>query len=158
MELLSQLGFSRVQVNVTPANGVHVDRTLLPDYARNLRHAVESVPQIEWIFLLNDETQGLWNLISADGDVPGNMSVLFHFSFMELMLTPIIQPPLSNPDVMCGYGGFGPESLYQVLGQIMETCAGKPVWVHMDSSLRGQAVFSMKIVWVCIEIGIRRGM
>lgn len=168
MELLSQLGFSRVQVNATAANGVHVDQTLLADYARNLRHAVESVPQMEWIFQLNDETQGLWNLISADGDVPGNMSVLFDASCGKGILTTSIQPPLSNPDVMCGYaGGLAPETLSKVLDMIIETCEGKPVWVDMESSLRvavsdkfvlDKDVFSIDKAFACIQIGVRYGL
>jgi hypothetical protein len=135
-----------------------VDQALLADYARNLRRAVESVPQIEWIFQLNDETKGIWDLVSADGDVPENMSVLFDASCGKGILT----------TSMCGYaGGLAPETLAQVLDMIIETCKGKPVWVDMESSLRvaisdkfvmDKDVFSIDKAFACIQIGVRYGL
>jgi hypothetical protein len=165
---LSEMGFSRVQVNATAANGVFVDQSLLSNYAQNLRSAIESVPQIEWIFQLNEETRPLWALISADGDVPGNMSVLFDASCGKGVLTTSIEPPLTNPDVMCGYaGGLAPETLAQVLNMIIDQCEGKPVWVDMESSLRiamsdkfvmDKDVFSIDKAFACIQIGVQYGL
>lgn len=155
-------------MNATAANGVVVDPALLADYARNLRSAVESVPEIEWIFQLNDETQGIWNFISADGDVPPNMSVLFDASCGKGILTTTIRPPLTNPDVMCGYaGGLAPETISNVLNMIIENCEGKPVWVDMESSLRvlmtdkhvvNKDVFSIDKVFACIQVGVQFGL
>lgn len=162
------MGFSRVQVNATAANGVIVEPELLSEYARNLRRAVESVPEIEWIFQLNDETQGIWNHISIDGDVPANMSVLFDASCGKGILTTSITPPLTNPDVMCGYaGGLAPENISSILDMIIENCEGKPVWVDMESSLRvlvtdkyvtNKDIFSIDKVFSCIQIGVQYGL
>lgn len=165
---LSSMGFSRVQVNATAANGVIVDPNLLSEYANNLRSAVESVPEIEWIFQLNNETQGIWNLIAMDGDVPTNMSVLFDASCGKGVLTTTIRPPLTNPDVMSGYaGGLAPETIANILNMIIENCEGKPVWVDMESSLRvlmtdkfvtNKDVFSIDKVFACIQIGVQFGL
>lgn len=123
---------------------------------------------MEWIFQLNDETRGIWNILSADGDVPGNMSVLFDASCGKGILTTDIQPPLTNPDVMCGYaGGLSSETLPHVLNMIIEKCEGKPVWVDMESSLRvaisdkyfmDRDVFSIDKAFACIQIGVQYGL
>lgn len=162
------MGFSRVQVNATAANGVVVDPALLSEYAQNLRSAVESVPEIEWIFQLNDETQGIWNILSSDGDVPANMSVLFDASCGKGILTTSIRPPLTNPDVMSGYaGGLGPDTIGNILNMIIENCEGKPVWVDMESSLRvlvtdknatNKDVFSIDKAFACIQVGVQYGL
>lgn len=165
---LHSLGFSRVQVNATLANGVIVDSNKVSQYATNLRLSVESVPEIEWIFQLNDETQSLWDCIVADGDIPTNMSVLFDASCGKGIFTSFIRSPLTNPDVMSGYaGGLAPENIGTILNMIIDNCEGKPVWVDMESSLRvavtdkfvlDKDVFSINKTFACIQVGVQFGL
>lgn len=167
MAELNKLGFSRVQVNATRANAVDMDPSKLEQYARSLRSSIESVPEVEWIFQLNDETEPLFNLISTE-DVPSNMSVLFDASCGKGVLATSFRPPLTNPDVLCGYaGGLAPENIGDSLDRLMGATAGKPVWVDMESSLRvavsdknvlDKDVFSVDKCFACIKVGVLFGM
>ena len=53
-------GFGRFQVNATVANNVKIDTSNIEGVARNLKSCIESLPEVEWIFQLNAETQGIW--------------------------------------------------------------------------------------------------
>lgn len=160
-------GFNRVQVNATKANAVDVDPSKLQSYAQTLRNSIESVPEVEWIFQLNDETRPLWDLISAE-EIPSNMSILFDASCGKGVVTTTFTPPLTNPDVLCGYaGGFAPDNIAGLLDLLMSAAGGKPVWVDMESSLRvavsdkhvlDKDVFSIDKCFACIKIGIMFGM
>mmetsp|Transcript_3122 Transcript_3122/g.4822 ORF Transcript_3122/g.4822 Transcript_3122/m.4822 type:complete len:278 (+) Transcript_3122:64-897(+) len=165
---LHKLGFSRVQVNATTANAVDMDTARLPEYAHGLRTAIENVPEVEWIFQLNDETRQLWGLLTADGDVPSNVSVLFDASCGKGIFPTSLQPPLTNPDVLCGYaGGIGPNTIANVLEMVIDSCEGKPVWIDMESSLRvaisdkqvlDKDVFSVDKCFACIQVAVSYGM
>lgn len=48
-------GFGRVQVNATVANNVTVDLNNLKQIATNIKLCIESVPEVEFIFQLNNE-------------------------------------------------------------------------------------------------------
>lgn len=145
-----------------------MEASKLPDYARGLRISVEAVPEVEWIFQLNDETQPLWELISADGDVPSNMSVLFDASCGKGIVASSIRPPLTNPDILCGYaGGISPENISSILHMVIESCCGRPVWVDMESSLRvavsdktvlDKDIFSVDKAFACIQVGVSFGL
>jgi hypothetical protein len=164
---LHKLGFNRVQVNATKANAVDVDPAQLSTYAQQLRASIESVPEVEWIFQLNEETRPLWNLISAD-EIPSNMSVLFDASCGLGVVATTFTPPLTNPDVLCGYaGGFAPNNIAALLDLLIDAAGGKPVWVDMESSLRvavsdkhvlDKDVFSIDKCFACIKVGVMFGM
>lgn len=156
-----------MQVNATAANGVGVDPAKLSAYAQSLRASIESVPEVEWIFQLNDETRPLWNLISAE-DVPANMSVLFDASCGKGIVASTYQPPLTNPDVMCGYaGGLGPDNVGAAMEALIDVAEGKPIWIDMESSLRvavsdktvlDKDVFSVDKCFACIKVGVLFGL
>ena len=56
-------GFGRFQINATCANNVTVDASNLTNIAINIKNVIDSVPESEFIFQLNDETKGLWDAL-----------------------------------------------------------------------------------------------
>lgn len=135
---LSKLGFGRVQINATAANKVFVDPAKLTVYANNLITVMESAPEIEFIFQLNDETRGIWDAMVSTSDphpAPGNVSVLFDASCGLGVEASEYQSPL--PDIPCGYaGGIGPSNITAVLAAVEAAARGMPIWIDMESSLR----------------------
>ena len=135
VQQLHELGFGRVQINATAANKVVVDATKLDVYAANVLACVGAVPQVEFIFQLNDETRQIWNYISSSSPVPSNLSVLFDASCGLGVLATEYPAPLAG--IPSGYaGGIGPQNLSQVLAAVGRAANGLPVWIDMESSLR----------------------
>lgn len=60
---LAAKGFGRVQVNATKANNVTVADDL-DVVAQQLKSVVDAVPELEFIFQLNTETNGLWDALT----------------------------------------------------------------------------------------------
>lgn len=164
MRHLVQLGFSRVQVNATTANGVDMDPKNFEAYSNNLLNVINSAVDLEFIIQLNDETQPLWALLSANP--PRNMSVLYDASCGKgVVPTSFPQPPDNIP---CGYaGGISPENISHILASVANAAHGKAVWVDMESSLRvvvsdsrvlEQDQFSINKCYACIKVGVKFGM
>lgn len=159
---LTAKGFGRVQVNATAANNVEVDQNNLAKVASNLKLCIEAVTEVEWIFQLNDETQGIWDelcslctnsssksprnpamaLMMPDGStssMPINLSCLFDASCGLGKVATEYQPPFTvgTQDIPCGYaGGVAPENVLEVLANVANASTGKAVWIDMESSLR----------------------
>jgi len=165
---LHGLGFSRVQINATAVNGVDMSKERFTEYASNLKTVMETVPEVEFIFQLNSETQALYDLVSSDP--PHNMSVLFDSSCGQGIELTVL--PAQPADVPCGYaGGIGPDNIATVLESVMDQrehiTGSKPVWIDMESSLRvarsdrmvlDQDVFSIDKCFACIKMGVFFGL
>lgn len=134
---LHELGFGRIQINATAANKVIVDGAKLDVYANNIRSCILAVPEIDFIFQLNDETRGIWNCI-IQYPIPSNLNVLFDASCGLGVLAKEYPSPLVDPvEIPCGYaGGIGPSNIADVLSAVETAANGKTVWVDMESSLR----------------------
>jgi hypothetical protein len=166
---LSHMGFQRMQINATAANGVLVDPQQLSRYAANIMTVVRAQPYIEWIFQLNDETQPLWlQLLSY---VPNNMSMLYDASCGKGVQIQSFPSPSLHPGIRCGYaGGIGPQTIDTVLTAVIQVARTSvfPVWIDMESSLRVwvsqrkdgevQDEFSISHCMRCITIALRHGM
>jgi hypothetical protein len=163
---LATKGFGRVQVNATKANNVTVNQHDLAKVASNLKMCIESVPEVEWIFQLNDETSGIWDQLcalcttssskslkaptlalkmpdSSTSSMPVNLSCLFDASCGLGKVAAEYASPFTvgTQDIPCGYaGGIGPDNILQVLGNVTNASAGKAVWIDMESSLRVKIV------------------
>jgi phosphoribosylanthranilate isomerase len=143
-----------------------MDPAKFDSYSVNLKAVIESVPQVEWIIQLNDETRPLWNLLSVNP--PRNMSVLYDASCGKGVVPSSFPPPPSNPDIPCGYaGGIGPDNVAEILTMVGQAAGGKPVWIDMESSLRvavsdkfvsDQDQFSINKCFACIKVGVQFGM
>ncbi len=163
---LSAKGFGRVQVNATAANNVKVDRDNLAQIAANLKSCIDSVPEVEWIFQLNDETKAIWeefcslctnsssgpksprsralSLQMPEGStssIPINVSCLYDASCGtgKVIEGDSMSEPLSvgTQDIPCGYaGGISPDNVLEVLTNVAKAASGKSVWIDMESSLR----------------------
>jgi hypothetical protein len=114
---LAALGFGRLQVNATAANGVVVDKKRYDEYAANLRRCMLAVPEIEWIIQANEETKPIWEKLivptvstprpsssaSAGGSssvslsLPSNMSILYDASCGKGELAATYPSPLTIP-------------------------------------------------------------
>jgi len=159
---LTTKGFGRVQVNATVANNVTVDRDNLAQVAANLKSCIENVPDVEWIFQLNDETRSIWDQLCSlcintssgpksprfaalqlpegtTSSMPINLSCLFDASCGLGKLATEYQSPYSfeSQDIPCGYaGGIAPDNILDVMANVAIAATGKPVWIDMESSLR----------------------
>ena len=56
---LAGMGFGRLQVNATKANGVAVDPARIDEYVANIRACINAVPEVEWIIQVRG-TLGRW--------------------------------------------------------------------------------------------------
>lgn len=150
---LCGLGFQRVQINATSANGVH---TLAKGHVPLLLHCIKSVPCIEWILQYNDETRETWEIVLNDDDEIHNISVLFDDSLGTGVTRTDFPTP--NTDVPCGYaGGIGYKNIKSILSSINDSAfTDRAPWIDMESSLRetdsnGKDIFSMSAVLKCVE-------
>ena len=136
---LVKLGFGRVQVNATAANGV--DSSKLSEKVEHFRKAVVSVPDVEWILQMNEETKDLWTPF-VKGSIAKNVSLLFDASCGKGILPSSFQPP--HATISCGYaGGLGPANIVSVLQKLERilddagsSVGGGGIWTDMESSLR----------------------
>eukprot|EP00515_Schizochytrium_aggregatum_P003228 CAMPEP_0202061970 /NCGR_PEP_ID=MMETSP0963-20130614/42645_1 /ASSEMBLY_ACC=CAM_ASM_000494 /TAXON_ID=4773 /ORGANISM="Schizochytrium aggregatum, Strain ATCC28209" /LENGTH=348 /DNA_ID=CAMNT_0048628235 /DNA_START=45 /DNA_END=1091 /DNA_ORIENTATION=+ len=159
---LHSLGFRRVQVNATAANGV--DTSNLAPLAPKLLEAILGVPGMEWILQRNEETKPLWEYVLSNGP-PANVSVLFDDSVGTGVQRKTFPCPSTLNGTPCGYaGGLGPanmrETLEAIQASVGPTFADKAKyrspWVDMESSLRGTKedgtdYFSMEKVRAVVE-------
>lgn len=163
---LEGLGFGRVQVNATTANGVDMNPSRFGEYASQLRSTIEAVPGVEFIFQLNAETQPVFDIISLKP--PLNMSVL-HDASCGLGIEITSLPAPSGP-IPCGYaGGIGPANIGKILSMVCELDQPheKKVWIDMESSLRvtrsdkvvtNQDCFSIDKCFGCVEVCVAMGL
>lgn len=165
---LYELGFRRVQVNITKANGVSVDPTQLPVYVENIRRVMREVAAIEWIFQLNKETQPIWDLLIAD--LPTNVSVLYDASCGKGVQIQEFPSPNQYGNTPCGYaGGIGPKTIDEILTKVSTVIdpmtISKPVWIDMESSLRTiiienneqKDIFDLNKCMSCIQSALKVG-
>ena len=164
---LQTMGFSRVQINATAANGVLVDKAKTAFYVQNMRNVMEAVPSLQFIIQDNDETKSLWSKL-VESEVPPvkNMSLLFDASCGKGILATSFPAPMEK--IPCGYaGGMGPGNIASVLDSVRAAADGQPVWIDMESSLRtiiiGQGgnredTFSIDKCFKCILAGINVGL
>lgn len=166
---LAGKGFQRIQINATAANGVLVDSSKLHFYASNIRSLAISLPNVEWIFQYNEETKSLWEHIHSD--VPPNISLLYDSSCGKGVEIQSFPSPRIHPSVRCGYaGGIGPKTIDRVITAVLEVAASahEPVWIDMESSLRGllrtsandefHDIFSIEACMQCISTAVRHGL
>jgi hypothetical protein len=173
-EFVSQLyalGFRRVQINPTRANGVIVETAQLATVAENIRSCMNDLKNIEWIFQLNEETMPIWTHLSVN--LPSNVSVLHDPSCgkgIEIQHFP--DPKLYGPNVASGYaGGINPTNMRQILtavhGIVDPNPTKKTVWIDMESSLRTMVVekegihrdiFDINKCMKCIDTAVALGM
>lgn len=166
VHILAANGFHRFQINATAANGIDMNHSHFATYAANLKKVMESLPDVEFIFQLNDETRGLYNILRQHP--PRNMSVLFDASCGKGVEAASYPSPPTHPDIPCGYaGGIGPENLNAILKLVAHAASGKAVWVDMESSLRvavtdktifEQDQFSISKCFQCIKIAVKYGL
>lgn len=169
---LFQLGFRRVQVNITKANGTFVEEKDLPGYVVNIRKCMRENAEIEWLFQLNEETLRIWELLRVD--LPVNVSVLHDASCGKGVVIETFPSPAIYPSVPSGYaGGIGPNNIASILRTLDSiivdaSSLSKPVWIDMESSLRTIIVENqerkdifdinkcMKCVKSAIELGFQK--
>ena len=161
---LRSMGFNRVQINATAANGVQVDKTKMAFYIQNIIDVMNAVPTLEFIIQCNDETKPLWSKLVESPTK--NMSLLFDASCGKGILATSFPTPMG--DIPCGYaGGMGPTNIEGVLDSVRTAADGKTVWIDMESSLRTiiigdngnrEDTFSIDKCFKCILAGISAGL
>mmetsp|Transcript_81158 Transcript_81158/g.161443 ORF Transcript_81158/g.161443 Transcript_81158/m.161443 type:complete len:282 (-) Transcript_81158:24-869(-) len=133
------VGFRRVQINATRANGSDVDAFATDVGAKRcvdaLRTAFAALPEVEFIMQRNEETRPLWERLLESP--PSNMSMLFDDSMgLGRSATKWPEPP-ANVELAFGYaGGLSPSNLKEQLTLISNTAPGRTIWVDMESSMR----------------------
>ena len=152
VKTLAKLGFERVQVNATKANGV--DSSRLSEMASTFEASIRAVPEIEWIIQMNTETKNLWQPLLNLSKHPPNMSLLYDASCGMGVLAKSFDPPHSS--VPCGYaGGIGPDNVVNVLTRLSKVTKTVKVWIDMESSLRekrdGVDSFSITKSHACVS-------
>uniref|UniRef100_A0A7S4BHZ9 Uncharacterized protein n=1 Tax=Chrysotila carterae TaxID=13221 RepID=A0A7S4BHZ9_CHRCT len=161
--LHEEVGFGRVQINATSANGACVEAFGsdggADECAAKLRAAFAQLPQVEFILQRNSETRPLWQRLLHEPS--RNMSVLYDES-MGLGISAASWP---TPDeaVPFGFaGGLSPTNLQQELAKMDEIAAGRVIWVDMESSLRtelldGRDIFDCNKAMLCVETVVAMG-
>jgi hypothetical protein len=149
---LAKLGFERVQVNATNANGV--DSSRLTEKVQSFESAIRAVPEVEWIVQMNNETKKLWEPLLKKKSPPTNMSLLYDASCGMGVLAKSFDPP--HDSVPCGYaGGIGPDNVVNVLNRLSKVTKSVKVWIDMESSLRekrdGVDSFSITKSHACVS-------
>ena len=149
---LAKLGFERVQVNATKANGV--DSSRLSEMVPAFEASIRAVPEVEWIIQMNAETKNLWQPLLNLASRPSNMSLLYDASCGMGVLAKSFDPPHSS--VPCGYaGGIGPDNVVDVLTRLSKVTKSVKVWIDMESSLRekrdGVDCFSITKSHTCVS-------
>lgn len=143
VQSLWALGFRRVQVNATKANGV--DTASLAAQVDNVVKCIKAVPGVEWILQRNEETRPLWEPILSMEDLRACASVLFDDSVGTGVHRTCFPDPHVAGGFPCGYaGGIGPSNVLATLdgmqaqvGEFFAEGSGRrPPWIDMESSLR----------------------
>ncbi len=147
---LRVLGFERVQVNATAANGVDVSN-LEASFAM-LHECIRACPDVEWIIQRNEGTKVLWSPLLSSEDA--NVSFLFDDSVGRGVVATSFASPEKH--AKCGYaGGIGPNNVVDVLGNVFKAANRQSVWIDMESSLRavvdGKDAFSIDKAFSCLR-------
>jgi len=154
---LEALGFKRVQINATAANGV--DTSYLATAAQQVLNCIQAFPQLEFIIQKNNETRPIWEAILETR--PSNVSILFDESVGTGIRVIRFASPFEG--VPCGYaGGIGPstivdilESLKKQVGEEFINSTHRAPWIDMESSLRTitdtSDIFDIDKVQLCID-------
>lgn len=165
--LHDKIGFRRVQVNATAANGSNVACFATNAGAEacvaRLRAACAALPHVEFIVQRNRETRPLWERLTEDP--PSNMSILYDDSMgLGVSCTSWPAPPPTSSPLRFGYaGGLSPANLEQQLVQIAATAPGRTLWVDMETSLRTVLkdetdIFDANKAMKCVRLLVEKGM
>lgn len=163
-DLLS-MGFKRVQVNATTANGVSLSPDVIPGYIENLRKCMRAVAEMEFIVQCNDETKPIWEALVAAPEP--NMSTLQDASCG--MGTKIEHFPAPTNGIPSGYaGGISPANIAEILQKAVDVSRSntdyRPAWIDMESGLRSKVsknttelhdVFSIEKCFLCAETAVK---
>ena len=159
-------GFRRFQINATKSNGIILDQERVSIYAVNLVHAMNFMPDVEWIIQINDETEELYQLLRRHS--PKNFSILYDSSCGRGVPLTVLPAPPESADIPFGYaGGIGPQNIRQILNSVAEVSGGRSVWIDMESSLRIKVVdsnqnvtdeFSLRKCYECIRVAQEFGL
>ena len=147
---LRGLGFKRVQVNATAANGVDVSS--LASAFVPLYDCILACTDVEWIIQRNEGTKALWApMLRSEA---ANVSFLFDDSVGRGVVATSFASP--EKGAKCGYaGGICPGNIVDVLGSVFDAANGHSVWIDMESSLRasidGKDAFSIDKSFSCIR-------
>jgi len=163
--LHNEMGFDRVQVNATKANGVKVDFGTDAGAARcvaALRAAFAALPQVEFIIQRNSETRPLWERLLLEPAT--NMSILFDDSMGLGVSTSKWPAPPTDHTLRFGYaGGLSPANLASKLDTIESAAPGRTLWVDMETSLRTLLkdetdMFDVNKAMACVRCVIECGL
>jgi len=165
--LHDEVGFQRVQINATAANGSDVEAFASEAGAEAcvaaLRSACEAVPHVEFIVQRNKETRPLWERLVQEP--PANLSMLFDDSMgLGVSTTSWPAPPPSGSALRFGYaGGLSPSNLAHQLSLIEATAPGRSLWVDMETSLRtvlkdDSDIFDANKAMACVRCVIEQGL
>ncbi len=132
-------GFKRVQLNISP---------YLNDSLDILKNTLSKINQ-EYIIQSRDfHLEWATNLakVSVLLDKSGGRGL---FNIEDLLVKP-------NPNYPCGYaGGLSINNLAFVMEKVSEIAENHPIWFDMESSLRTDDVFDLKICVKILEIAGR---
>ena len=125
-QLHAEVGFQRVQINATAANGVDVsvfaDAAGAKRCVQAMRAVLSAVPEVAFIVQRNAPTRPLWELLLEQP--PANMSLLFDDSMGLGVATSSWPPPPADEALPFGYaGGLGPANLKE---KLLEVRRGPP--------------------------------
>mmetsp|Transcript_58605 Transcript_58605/g.96745 ORF Transcript_58605/g.96745 Transcript_58605/m.96745 type:complete len:278 (+) Transcript_58605:13-846(+) len=161
--LNEEVGFQRVQINATAANGADVsvfaDEEGAAKCVECLRRVFATLPQIEFIMQRNGETRPLWERLMVEP--PENMSMLYDES-MGMGFTSNSWPA-PQLEVPFGYaGGISPTNIASQLRQMELSAPGHSFWIDMESSLRtslkdGRDIFDCNKAMCCVEHVMQSG-
>lgn len=170
--LHDHIGFQRVQVNATAANGVDTSALGGDGALRGLLASMAAAPEVEFILQRNEETRPLWEALEQlpPDRAPKNLSYLHDES--KGLGTLAAAWPIASGLAPVGYaGGLGPSNLMQQLQQMVVPARGKPIWIDMESSLRTLTrgpnespdapmvdVFDVNKAMVCVRAALRLGI
>lgn len=135
---LINLGFSRFQLNPTPANNITLKNKLYYKYSSNLLKLCYKFPNVEFILQFNIITQSMLGHIS-ETDFPANLSLLNDSSCGQGIPIQDIQQPLliNNRFVKTGYaGGIEPNNIDILLEKLEIITDDKEIWIDMESGIR----------------------
>lgn len=184
LKKLVGLGFQRIQINPTAANGINLSPENLLTYSKNLSHIFDQYfGQLEFILQYNEETTPLFQLVLQ------NYSLEVHYSSnneSELKFSDRNFSLLNDPSCGLGIlinnfnicttvpsgfaGGIGPNTIDQILTNLLNSIKDyqennfkllKPVWIDMESSLRTVGednvdVFDLNKIQKCVDIAVEK--
>jgi len=166
-KLHHEVGFQRVQVNATAANGADVSVFAQEEGALRcvdaLKQAMLALPGVEFILQRNEQTRPLWEPFLEQASPPPNVSFLFDESMgLGVSCGVWAAPPPSH--ITFGYaGGLCPANISEQLTQISKVAAGRTLWVDMETGVRskrpdGADIFDLDKALECVGHVTRLGL